>query len=82
MRLLIASLVLLVAGCANYTSIVELEDRYFQCTRDQAVGCDAIAAELDAAYEREKRREAKEQKRIHDRCNAAGNRCFWMRTEK
>ena len=50
---------LLLAGC-SFSSITELEDQYFQCTSDDAQGCNLIAGEIDRRYEIIAKREQRE----------------------
>ena len=55
MRALSLLLLVLLAGCSG-TPLAELEDQYFQCTRDGAQGCDLIAEEVDRRHEAAEKR--------------------------
>jgi hypothetical protein len=77
-------LLALMVGCASGPSLSELEDQYFECTRDGAVGCDEIAAEIDRRYELKKmradRRKAERERRCRSgrerRCRSGGATCL------
>jgi len=61
----------LLAGCASGPNLYELEDQYFECTRDQAIGCDEIAAEIDRRYKVKERRAEREARRKELRCKGS-----------
>jgi hypothetical protein len=72
-------LLALMVGCASGPNLSELEDQYFECTRDGAVGCDEIAAEIDRRYELKKMRadrrlpawKERQQRILADECKRA-----------
>jgi hypothetical protein len=69
-------LLALMVGCASGPSLSELEDQYFECTRDGAVGCDEIAAEIDRRYELKKMRADRRKAERERRCRSGGATCL------
>lgn len=73
MRILV---LFLLVSCTSSPRLVELEERYFECTRDQAEGCDILAEEIDRIYTLRERKAFRKREAIRRRCSSGNAKCF------